>query len=212
MKLQRMAPVARVPCMTSKPPTRGLPSVVAALLVLLIAAPAALACDCTARTTAEQAAAAGLVFRGVVTEVRGDPQDGGAEYVFAPARVWKGAAGFQYVVASPLPSAMCGAASYDVGTDLMVFAWRSGDGSRWETNGCSGTGSADRVLDDVVAALGPGKVLPTSAPTTSNPTVFPEIEVHPSDQPTPWPAWAAGLIVLGIAAVIVVTFLLIRSR
>ncbi len=154
-------------------------------LVMVATAPTALACSCAIVGGPAQIDSATVVFSG-----RALSHDEGAgavvssadpvPWTFAVDRVYRGTAAARQVVVTARSSASCGAELLD-GREYLVF----GSGDPVSTTLCGGTQELAGVPADVTAALGPGTAIEPPEPPPA-----------PSEPPV-WPAFVAGVVVVG---------------
>jgi hypothetical protein len=191
---------------------RALLAVLAVPFVMIVTAPAALACSCAVQSFGEQLGRVGVAFTGTAVAVADDATGpvlssvDPLRWTFAVSRVYRGAPGARQVVTTARSDASCGA-GFQVGREYLVL----GSGDPVEANLCNGT-RAVVAGEPVHAELGAGR-LPPAAPAALPATP----PVDPSASATPAaisgaPSSPLIAVTIGLAAVALAGFAVRRHK
>jgi hypothetical protein len=171
---------------------------------LLLTHPAAqAACTCTSGTVKQEAKAADVVFRGVLTE-RND-QRRRTTYVLDVERVYQGrVAETPAMVESDARDGRCGLGRLQV--DLAYIVFVAQDGDRLTSGRCAGTDRATPAyVEDVERVLGQGESFTPPEPEQPEPTdpVFTRVD---GSEPTELMRMAApggAMVIVGLLGLVV---------
>lgn len=162
---------------------RLLVAVLLALATAWVVPAPAYACSCEARTGAEYAARADVVFTGFIARNQVDRKAQLRTVTFRVQRVFKGSAFVNQVVTMYWDQNSCGIEFYGVNPPYVVFAQQEQAGLT--ADACGGT-----VFGSVPAGLGPGR------------PALPDPPASETRGATSWLPLAGGLAALSAAAVV----------
>lgn len=135
--------------------TRRLLGILATML-LTLAAPVALACDCQFVPPAVAAQRSEIVAQVRIERIETAEAAGEIYYTMTPLKVWKGSFDSAFLVRTASDEASCGMPHLQVRSELLLIANRDPDGTPILTS-CSGSEHySDGIDQQVSAELGPG--------------------------------------------------------